>query len=275
MYKYLFLLLLAFQFPAFLRAQTESVPGIFSANSFEELSNKRNDLSNQIPVLQSQIDQIYDDDTLGILRAKAQNEFSLDFYQKQIAAILPKDSVAFKDSISLWRSYITYYNNEQTQLISQLHQARSSAVRKNELKKQLSDTKANLTQVEYQINSLMIPKLSQQNFMFWASIFFVVLMGILLLTFYFVVRSDNKVRFAIFGSDSGLQFVTLFSIIIAIILFGLTGILEGKELSALLGSIAGYILGKVRLGDENKSNNIAAIQPNNVGDLKAEADNNK
>jgi hypothetical protein len=32
--------------------------------------------------------------------------------------------------------------------------------------------------------------------------------------------------------------------VIAIILFGITGILEGKELSALLGGLSGYILGR-------------------------------
>jgi hypothetical protein len=56
--------------------------------------------------------------------------------------------------------------------------------------------------------------------------------------------------------------VTLFSIIIAIILFGLTGILEGKELSALLGSIAGYILGKAKLsGEGNHGSPGAAAGP--------------
>ncbi|PKK35393.1 hypothetical protein BWI96_16910 [Siphonobacter sp. SORGH_AS_0500] len=99
----------------------------------------------------------------------------------------------------------------------------------------------------------MIPKLSQQNFMFWSSLAFVLLMCILLYTFFRVVSNDESVRKIIFGSDSGIQFVTLFSIIIAIILFGLSGVLEGKELSALLGSIAGYILGKVKFTSNNSS----------------------
>ena len=42
----------------------------------------------------------------------------------------------------------------------------------------------------------------------------------------------------------GIQFITLFALVIAIILFGITGILEGKELSALLGGLSGYILGR-------------------------------
>jgi hypothetical protein len=54
---------------------------------------------------------------------------------------------------------------------------------------------------------------------------------------------DDKVRQEIFSGQAGIQFITLLSLVIAIILFGITGILEGKELSALLGGLAGYILG--------------------------------
>src|SRR5207247_2857890 len=51
-------------------------------------------------------------------------------------------------------------------------------------------------------------------------------------------------RRAIFAGQTGIQFLTLFSIVIAIILFGITGILADKELAALLGGISGYILGR-------------------------------
>jgi hypothetical protein len=48
----------------------------------------------------------------------------------------------------------------------------------------------------------------------------------------------------IFSGEMGMQFVTLFLIVIAIILFGIMGTLEGKELAALLGGLSGYILGR-------------------------------
>ena len=54
----------------------------------------------------------------------------------------------------------------------------------------------------------------------------------------------------IFSGEKGIKFVTLFLIVIAIILFGIMGILEGKELSALLGGLSGYILG--RASSENE-----------------------
>lgn len=223
----------------------QSVPGIFSGNAFEELSKKRVESSNKILKLQNQIDLINDDDTINLVRERTYNEYSIQYFEKQINLIKKLDTIKLKDSINALKSNIEFYKSQNESLKYKLIDATKSYELKLSLRKQLDDTKSELTQVEYQINQLMIPKISQQNFLFWSSIFFVLLMGILLFTFYFVVRRDSRVRIAIFGSDSGLQFVTLFSIIIAIILFGLTNILEGKELSALLGSIAGYILGKV------------------------------
>lgn len=74
---------------------------------------------------------------------------------------------------------------------------------------------------------------------------FAFLVGIVILGFFWVAHSDDTVRRSIFSSESGIQFLTLFSIVIAIILFGVTGILESKELSALLGGLSGFILGRV------------------------------
>lgn len=250
LYKPLFTLLFLF-FYSLCFGQT--VPGIFSGNSFEELSNKRNELSNKIPELQNQIDILYYDDTLSLLRDNSYNDYSIDFYQERIKSVSPSDTLKLRDSINAWRSNLNFFKDQRENLNYRIVNARKNIELRNSLKKQLDDTQTELIQVEYKINQLMIPKISQQNFLFWASMAFVLLMSILLFTFYFVVRNDKRVRFAIFGSDSGLQFVTLFSIIIAIILFGLTGILEGKELSALLGSIAGYILGKVKFSSEEKN----------------------
>ena len=50
-------------------------------------------------------------------------------------------------------------------------------------------------------------------------------------------------------SGNGLQFMTLFILIIAIILFGILDIFLGSELAALLSGISGYILGKGTIKD--------------------------
>jgi hypothetical protein len=65
---------------------------------------------------------------------------------------------------------------------------------------------------------------------------------------FFTLAFRDKANRLLVDPDVGLQFVTLFSIIIAIILFGILNILGSKELSALLGGISGYILGRGTLG---------------------------
>lgn len=74
---------------------------------------------------------------------------------------------------------------------------------------------------------------------------FAILVAFVIGGFFFIAWKDETVRRAIFSGESGIQFLTLFSVVIAIILFGITGILESKELAALLGGLSGYILGRV------------------------------
>jgi hypothetical protein len=62
--------------------------------------------------------------------------------------------------------------------------------------------------------------------------------------FYVIAWYKQGVATTIFAGELGMQFITLFLIVIAIILFGIMGTLEGKELSALLGGLSGYILGR-------------------------------
>ncbi len=94
-----------------------------------------------------------------------------------------------------------------------------------------------------------------QNFKKQISWSFAILVGLVIVGFFFIAYRDELIRRTIFSGDAGLQFIAIFSIIIAIILFGITGTLEGKELSALLGGISGYILGRssIAKGDQNAS----------------------
>ena len=79
---------------------------------------------------------------------------------------------------------------------------------------------------------------------------FTILVGVVIAGFFLISFSSEDVKKAIFSNEAGIQFITLFAIVIAVILFGITGILEGKELAALLGGLSGYILGK---GSSNAS----------------------
>jgi hypothetical protein len=84
----------------------------------------------------------------------------------------------------------------------------------------------------------------KQDFKKNISAYFAALIALVILGFFFIASRDEVVRREIFAGQAGIQFITLFALVIAIILFGITGILEGKELSALLGGLSGYILGR-------------------------------
>jgi hypothetical protein len=83
-----------------------------------------------------------------------------------------------------------------------------------------------------------------QNFKKQISWSFAFLVGLVIVGFFIVAYKDEKIRKSIFSGDSGLQFITIFSIIIAIILFGITEVLGGKEIAGLIGGISGFILGR-------------------------------
>ena len=210
-------------------------------------------MNSSIAFLINQIDNFNIPDTFSIKRAIETADYNVTYYEgrAKLQKTVPPGAI---DSN---KQAVEYFAHQLGVLKDSLGQARNDFRQKKTLSVRLDSSQRALSGVEFQINQLMIPRISQQNFLFYASLAFVLLMGILLITFYKVVFKDQKVRLAVFGSDSGLQFVTLFSIIIAIILSGLTGILEGKELSALLGSIAGYILGKAKLSSEGNHNTAA------------------
>ena len=83
-----------------------------------------------------------------------------------------------------------------------------------------------------------------QQFKGYMSVGFAALIAIVIGGFFFLASRDEVMRRAIFSGETGIQFLTLFSLVIAIILFGIINILEGKELAALLGGLSGYILGR-------------------------------
>lgn len=80
------------------------------------------------------------------------------------------------------------------------------------------------------------------TYTFGGMVFFVVI------GFYLIAWKKEGVAATIFAGEMGMQFVTLFLIVIAIIMFGIMGTLEGRELAALLGGLSGYILGRTSTG---------------------------
>jgi hypothetical protein len=101
------------------------------------------------------------------------------------------------------------------------------------------------------INTLLLATNADNDFKTKISYVFAALVCLVILGFFLIAAFSGAVRTSVFTNDSGLQFVTLFALVIAIILFGVMNILEGRELAALLGGLSGYILGR-GAGDANR-----------------------
>lgn len=121
----------------------------------------------------------------------------------------------------------------------------------------LSRVRKDIADCENQIDELLGQIYQKQDFKSTISISFSALIGLLLLIYFFVLYNKRQ-RVLEDGtfpagftplskellSGNGLQFITLFVLIIAVILFGILNILKGGELAAILSGISGYILGK-------------------------------
>ena len=107
----------------------------------------------------------------------------------------------------------------------------------------LEGTSRRLLAVEQRIASLFDAASDTNRFRAIVTFTFGVLVFFVIVGFYLIAWYKH-VATTIFSGEMGMQFVTLFLIVIAIILFGIMGTLEGKELSALLGGLSGYILGR-------------------------------
>lgn len=103
-----------------------------------------------------------------------------------------------------------------------------------------------LGSIDDMVNQLFIASDATNSFKLRMSIAFSALVGIVIVGFFGIAWSNDEIKKTIFANDAGIQFITVFSIVIAVILFGIIGVLESKELSALLGGLSGYILGKSR-----------------------------
>ena len=126
-----------------------------------------------------------------------------------------------------------------------------------EKQNQLGNAQRQIDQIENAMNTLLDIEKPQQDFKTTISAYFTALVAILIVGFFIIAGIDQQVRREIFAGQAGIQFVTLFSLVVAIILFGITGILEGKELSALLGGLSGYILGR----STSKENPVPSTNP--------------
>ena len=116
-----------------------------------------------------------------------------------------------------------------------------------DLRNTLSTANQTETLIESRIDRVLAEANEQNDFRLFISVAFTLLVAFVIAGFYFIAFK-NKVVADAFGGEKGIQFITLFLVVIAIILFGIMGVFGGKELSALLGALSGYILGRSTSG---------------------------
>jgi hypothetical protein len=104
---------------------------------------------------------------------------------------------------------------------------------------------AEVMHVNDAIDYALAPEYHQQTFRQDISTVFSILIGLLLVVFFGIVylKGHKDIGRELLGG-TGLQFISLFILIISITLFGILGILGGSELAAILSGISGYVLGK-------------------------------
>lgn len=159
--------------------------------------------------------------------------------------------------------------------IGELSRLISSMKKKSDALVELSyKTTRYVKELDDAIGFLLIPETAQNKFKLNITVAFSGLVLIVIVGFFVVSWRDEEVRRSIFSSQSGIQFLTLFSLVIAIILFGILDILEGKELAALLGGLSGYILGRVS-GSDRPTKPASPSKPIEPLDLSTEAKNSK
>jgi hypothetical protein len=114
-----------------------------------------------------------------------------------------------------------------------------------QIQKNIGALQQDIFLAEQAIYASLSPEFREQDFRIWISLTFSGLIAVLLLAFFAIIFKRSDVSLSkLLLSSSGLQFITVFILIIAIILFGILNVLGGSELAAILSGISGYILGK-------------------------------
>lgn len=137
------------------------------------------------------------------------------------------------------------------------------------MRKSLTNIEKDIYDCQLQIDSRLAPELQQQKFKSDISLMFILLIGFILLCFFIIIYKRSKEDFAKeLLSEYGLQFVTIFVLIIAIVLFGTLGLIDGANLTSILSGIAGFILGKGKgtimtagTGNTTNGTNTSTTQP--------------
>jgi hypothetical protein len=210
-----------------------------TVKDFRPLFGERDDLIEQL----RKLDQDVDD-----LQAKIRGLRPADVLERELErakAVLEKlEQRASAPPTPEQQNSIDVQARSVVQISENLQTMKTSKPILDANKADQSRKRARMRDVEQRIASLFDATRDVNQFRLYATITFGVLVFIVVGGFYLIAWNKQGVAQTIFAGELGMQFVTLFLIVIAIILFGIMGTLEGKELSALLGGLSGYILGR-------------------------------
>jgi hypothetical protein len=137
---------------------------------------------------------------------------------------------------------------ESRQYQSALADYLSHSQKEQQIRQVLADTEDYIARADSSIDNLLVQTNKNDRFRLLMGGGFVFLVLTLIGCFFGFASRSGSIQ-DIFSHDRGLQFITLFSLVIAITLFGVMNILEGRELAALLGGLSGYILGRTNFGE--------------------------
>jgi hypothetical protein len=167
---------------------------------------------------------------------------------EELQSDLPTASLSGKEQllndINYWQKEREYLTSQVENLSRELQLFERNLNRKAELAKAVSKGEEIYAQMELSIHEQVQQDLRSHAMRLNLGYVFGILVTVLIMAFFYIADKHHHIATAIFAGPSGIQFITLFLLVMALAIFGLTQILEGKELAALLGSISGYILGR-------------------------------
>jgi hypothetical protein len=203
--------------------------------AYQYLRERREVLQREIPTIQNELEGLQ-----SRLRHFDRIDEDLATARENLAAAMADRSVTAEARRRL-KDRVTFLEFEAKRRDRELVQVKSDADQRQATLKQ---SRLELDNVEREINRRIDIETPRQDFKKAMSFAFAALVAVVILGFFAIAGRDETVRRDVFSGQAGLQFIALFALIIAIILFGIVDILEGKELAALLGGLSGYILGR-------------------------------
>ena len=217
-----------------------------------------NSWEEQLEELETEIDELNGKYYAGIEGEIAYWEGEVDWFKNEIdrlKAIPANDRTDIEqDDLDFYQSQLEYSKSELANISNEQVRINENSYEISRLQVVIDEGKQIAREMELSIHDQVSSDKRSHDMRLWLGVVFGVLVGILIAGFFYIARKHEFIANAIFAGPSGIQFITLFLLVMALAIFGLTKILEGKELAALLGSISGYILGRgLSEGKQGKS----------------------